>query len=92
MEEAAGNMYQRYIFLPGKGGPSKWISTHMIHERMEMRIDKSNINCLLTILKRIVLKRLVLVFVILLLLYCCCSPVVHQGCCPFVLSFLVKVC
>ena len=41
----------------------------------------------------IVVKRVVLVFVILLLLYCCCSPVVQQeGCCPFVLSFVVRVC
>ena len=38
------------------------------------------------------MKRVVLVFVILLLLCCCCSPVVKQGCCPFVHSFVVKAC
>ena len=37
-------MYQRYIFLQERGGPSVWISTHMVHERMEMKIDQSNIN------------------------------------------------
>ena len=40
----------------------------------------------------IVMKRVVLVFVILFLLYCGCSPVVQQGCCPFVHSFVVKAC
>ena len=37
-------------------------------------------------------KRIVLVFVIVALLSCCCSPVVQQGCCPFVLSFVLQVC
>ena len=44
MVEAGGNMYQRYIFLQEGGGPSVWISTHMVHEKMEMRIDQRNIN------------------------------------------------
>ena len=44
MEEAADNMYQRYIFLQEMGGPSVFIPTHMVHERMETRIDQSNIN------------------------------------------------
>ena len=44
MEEAGGNMYQRYIFLHDRGGAAVCISTHMIHERMETRIDESNIN------------------------------------------------
>ena len=37
-------MYQRYMFLQEKGDPSVWISTHMVHERLEVRIDQSNIN------------------------------------------------
>ena len=44
MEEAAGNMYQRYIFLQARGGPSVQISTHMVHEWMETMIDQSNTN------------------------------------------------
>ena len=32
------------IFLEERGGPSMWISTHMVHRRMETRIDQSNIN------------------------------------------------
>ena len=38
------NMYQRYIFLQEEGGPSAWISTHMVHRWMEMRIDQVNIS------------------------------------------------
>ena len=44
MEEAGSNMYQRYIFLQERGDPSVWISTHMVHVRVEVRIDQSNIN------------------------------------------------
>ena len=51
MKEAGGNMYQRYIFLQAWGGPSVQISTHMVQRRMETRIDQSNINIYLTILK-----------------------------------------
>ena len=36
-------MYQRYIFLHEDGGPSVWISTHMVHRMMEMKIDQINI-------------------------------------------------
>ena len=43
IEEAGGNIYQRYIFLQAREGPSVWISTHMVHKRMEARIDQSNI-------------------------------------------------
>ena len=44
MEEAGGNMYQTYLFLQAREGPSVWISAPMVHERMEMKIDQSNIN------------------------------------------------
>ena len=101
VKEAGGNMYQRYIFLQGRVGPSVWISTHIVHERMETRIDQSHINIELTNLKitknpkslelGIMVKRVVLLFVVLFFL-CCCSPFVQQGCCPFVHSFVVKVC
>ena len=37
-------VYQRYIFLQATGGPSVCISKHMVHERVETRIDQSNIN------------------------------------------------
>ena len=40
----------------------------------------------------IVVRRVVIVFIILFMLFCCCSPVVQQGYCPFVLSFVSKVC
>ena len=39
----------------------------------------------------IVVRRVVIVFIILLLLFSCCSPVVQQGCCPFVLPFVLIV-
>ena len=91
-------MYQRYIFVEERGGPSVWISTHMVHERIERRIDQSNINIQLTFLNitslelGIVVKRVVPVFIISFLLCHCCSPVFQQGCCPFDHSFVVKVC
>ena len=44
-------MYQRYIFLQEEGDPSVWISTHMVHRRMEMRIDHINISSQLKILR-----------------------------------------
>ena len=44
-------MYPRYIFLHEEGGPSVWISTHMLHRRMEMKIDQITINIQLTTLK-----------------------------------------
>ena len=79
-----------------------WISTHMVHERMETRIDQSNINIWFTILKITKIISLqhgeescycVCHFAFaLLLLFTCCSPVVQQGCWPFVHSFVVKAC
>ena len=44
-------MYQWNIFLREEGGPSVWISTHMVHRRMETRKDQTNISIKLTILK-----------------------------------------
>ena len=44
-------MYQRYIFLQEEGGSSVWISTHMVHRRMETRIDLINISILLKSLR-----------------------------------------
>ena len=43
-ERSRSKMYQRYIFLQEEGGPSVWISTQMVHRRMEMRIDQINIS------------------------------------------------
>ena len=65
-------MYNRNIFLHTRGDSSVWISTHMVHMRMETRIDQCNINIWLTFLKitkimslelGIVAKRAVFVFV-----------------------------
>ena len=51
MEEPAVKNYQRYIFVQERRGPSVYISTHLEHERMEVRMDQSNMIILLTILK-----------------------------------------
>ena len=44
IKEPGGNLYQRHRFLEARGGPSVQISTHMVHERMETKIDQSDIN------------------------------------------------
>ena len=44
MKEPEGNIYQRYIFLQERGDPSVYISTHVVHESMEVRIDQSYVS------------------------------------------------
>ena len=51
MEEPGGNMYQWYILLQARGGVSVQISTHVVYEKMEMKIDHKLYQYLLTILK-----------------------------------------